>query len=166
MGRRMSTRPHLFTIGAAILLHAAGAAHVHAADAPSGVITSDTPLSGCKLQALNDDFYPRAALLRSISGRALALMERSPEGRVKIVRIAISNPPEIFERAISRFVARFKCAPIADARQFTLSVSFTIDPAPEFPHFDGADEQISVRGQLIPRGRAVGSSSPADNRAS
>jgi TonB family protein len=124
----------------------------NAADAPGGAISGGTHMSGCRLRKVNRDAYPEDAKLDSISGRVLALVERSPEGRVKVLRIAISNPPETFDDSVHRFVEWFECEPIETARQFQLSVTFTMHPAPDFPHFDGADEQISIRGQLIQRG--------------
>jgi TonB family protein len=152
MERRTSTRPHLFAICAAMLLHACVAARVHAADAPSGSIKGNTPLSGCKLPSPKDDSYPRAAKLRSISGRALALIERSPEGRVKVLRIEISNPYGVFDESVRRILTSFRCEPIEVARQLRMSVAFSMSPGPEFPHFDGADDQISVRGERLPPG--------------
>jgi TonB family protein len=124
---------------------------IDAADAPGGAISGSTHLSGCRLRKVNRDAYPESAKLDSVSGRVLALVERSPEGRLKVIRIAISNPPETFDDSVRRFVESFECEPLEAARQFQLSVTFTMHPAPDFPHFDGADEQISIRGQLIQR---------------
>lgn len=121
-----------------------------AADSPESGERPNQLLSGCVLGKLNFDPYPFDGKRRGLSGRVLAVVERTPEGRARVVRIAVSNPPDFFDASVRRLFDKFKCEPLEVAKQGYVSITFSIDPGPDFPHFDGADEELDVRGERIP----------------
>jgi hypothetical protein len=152
MCRSKRAMPHVVFCVLAIAGLLGSGTIVLAADAPTSVARPNSPLNGCRVTKKKMDPYARLAKQRSLSGRVLALVERSPEGVLKVLRIAISNPPDLFDASVLMLFESFECEPVDAAKQGYVSITFSMHPGPDFPHFDGADDELSVRGQRLPPG--------------
>lgn len=109
---------------------------------------SDRLLAGCSPKHPPEYFYPANQLRKGVGGRVLLLVERTSKGGLKVLEVVKSEPSEEFIGPARDFLRSISCSKLGAPFTEQVSFSFSVDPAPQIPHFEGVEAKISVRTKI------------------
>jgi len=105
-------------------------------------------LAGCKPNRPPDYFYPTYLREKGAGGRVLLVVERTSKGWLEVVEVTKSEPSEAFIGPARSILKSLRCSTVSAPFREQISISFSLDPAPEYPHFEGVQAQLSVRSSI------------------